>query len=223
MGRWKDASIYKGELMTRFFVDNKEIAPPMDISSLSQILKQVESTHLPANSVVRKIHIDGLPFAPDGFAGESAGNLNTIASKNTVEIFTGTLGEIAQESVGEALAYLDRIEAAIPSLAEGFRFCPSSESFENLRHLCEGFYWLNMLIDRLDASFRMQLETILIRGIPAPQHHQNFISVLKQLIESQEAGDLVVVSDLLEYEIAPMVAVWREMLGAIEAKMKRMQ
>lgn len=214
---------YKGELMTRFFVDNKEIAPPMDISSLSEVLKQVESVHLPANSVVRKIHIDGLPFAPGDLAEESAGNVDPIGSKNTVEIFTGTLLEIASESVGEAFAYLDRIEAAIPSLAESFRFCPSPESFENLRHLCEGFYWLNMLIDRLDASFRMQLETILIRGNPAPQYHQNFISVLKQLIESQEAGDLVVVSDLLEYEIAPMVAVWREMLGAIEAKMKRTQ
>jgi len=213
----------KGELMTRFFVDNKEIAPPLDISSLSEILKQVESTHLPPNSVVRKIHIDGLPLEPDGFSGESAGTIDPIESRNTVEIFTGTLAEIAIASGGVAFAYLDRIEAAIPSLAESFRFCPSTESFQNLRHLCEGFYWLNMLIERLDASFRMQLETILIRGISAPQHHQNFISVLKRLIESQEAGDLVVLSDLLEYEIAPMVPIWREILSTIAEKMKRTQ
>ncbi len=209
--------------MTRFFIDNKEIAPPPDITSLSEVLKQVELEHLPPNFVVRKIQLDGLPVEANDFADKTYGNANRIDGRNTVEIFTGSLTDIAKESIEQAFAYLDRIEAATPSLAESFRFCPDAEAFENLRQLCEGFYWLNMLLDRLSASFQVDSETLIIRGVPAPHYHQKFISSLKQLIESQESGDLVLISDLLEYEILPLVAVWREMLVAISAKTKRTQ
>ena len=41
-------------------------------------------------------------------------------------------------------------------------------------------------------------------------------SILKQLIDSQERGDVVMLSDLLEYEILPMAPIWREMFLAIE-------
>jgi hypothetical protein len=144
--------------------------------------------------------------------------LDRIDTRDKIEIFTGTLNEIASDSITEGLAYLDRIESATPSLAESFRFCPRQESFENLRQLCEGFYWLNLLLDRLKINFGINLETELIRGIAASEYHQKFISVLKQLIESQESKDYVLISDLLEYEILPLVSVWREMLGAISTR-----
>jgi hypothetical protein len=219
MERHKAASACIGELMTRFFIDNKEIDQPLDISSLSQILKQVESAHLPTNSVVKSIQIDGLPVTPSNCSDRVFEMSEQIEKRNTVEIFTGTLTEIANESIAEAMAYLDRIELATPSLAESFRFCPVPESYENLRQLCEGFYWLNMLMEKLEINFQIHLETMFISGVPAPQYHQKFISILKQLIESQETGDLVLISDLLEYEILPLVAIWREMLGAISTKM----
>jgi hypothetical protein len=74
---------------------------------------------------------------------------------------------------------------------------------------------MNMLLDRLVSNFQVRLDAVIIGGVPASQHHQKFISVLKQLIESQESGDLVLISDLLEYEILPLVGVWRELLRAV--------
>jgi hypothetical protein len=204
--------------MTRFFIDDKEIAPPVDVSSMDQVLKQLESAHFPVNSVVRKIQIDGIPVEFNERAGEGRQLLEQLGNRNTVEIFTGTIVDLANESIAEALEYLNRIEDATPALAESFRFCPSQDCYGSLRQLCEGFYWMNMLLDRLAANFQVRLDAIIIGGVPAPQHHQKFISVLKQLIESQESGDLVLISDLLEYEILPLVGVWRELLRAVLKK-----
>jgi hypothetical protein len=216
--RRKSAPTLKGEHMTRFFIDNREIAPPVDVSSMDQVLKQLESAHLPANSVVRKIQIDGHPVVLNDRSHENRDLLDQLEKRNTVEIFTGTLVALANESIAEAFEYLDRIEAATPALAESFRFCPSPESYGSLKQLCEGFYWLNMLLDKLVANFQVQLETVIIGDIAAPQYHQKFIRVLKQLIESQETGDLVLISDQLEYEILPLVSVWRELLVVISKK-----
>jgi len=205
--------------MTRFYINDREIAPPVDASSLHQILKYVENSHLPPNSVVRQIQLDGIPLIPDDFVGDRSEMLDRISGRDRVDIFTGTITEIAHDSIAEALAYLDRIETAIPSLATSFRISPGPEAFENLKQLYEGFYWLNLLLDKLETSFQLQMKDVLIQGVPAPEYHQKFISILKQLIESQEKGDFVLIADLLEYEILPLVPAWREMFGITSKKM----
>ena len=204
--------------MTRFFVNDREIAPPLNAASLAQILKYVEDVHLPPDSLIRHIQIDGLPFVPSDSPKNQSAMLNEIDKRGKVEIFTGTLAEIARHSIVEALTYLDRIEAATPSLAESLRISPGAESFKNLRQLSEGFYWLNLLLDKLKTSFRVNLNDVIIREAPAQEYCQKFIAILKQLIESQEKRDFVLIADLLEYEILPLVPVWKEMFSILLKK-----
>lgn len=202
--------------MTRFFLDSREISPPFDVSSINQILKHVEDCHLSPNTVVRQIQVDGLPLLAES---ENTGDLlDRIDRREKVEIFTGTVTEIALDSLGQAREYLDRAEAAIPLLSTAFQTSPGPDAFQNLRQMYEGFYWLNVLMDKLKAHFHMCFNDALVQGIPVREHHQKFIEILKQLIESQERKDFVLISDLLQYEILPLVPVWREMFSIISEK-----
>jgi hypothetical protein len=204
--------------MTRFFVNDTEITAPLDMSSLSQVLKHVETSYLPPNSVVRQIQIDGIPVAPDISTQTQPELLGQIDAREKVEFYTGTVAEIAHDSITEALEYLDRIEAATPSLAESFRTYPGAEAFESLRQLCEGFYWMNMLWSRLESSFRINPQELKANDSSMADFYQKFLSVLRQLIASQESGDFIMISDLLEYEILPLVPVWRGLLRLILQK-----
>jgi hypothetical protein len=203
--------------MTRYFVNEREIAPPMEISSLDQMLKHVEGCHLPPNSVIRQIHIDGQPLLSDAFpdAGEI---LRQIEHRETVEIFTGTVLEIARDSIAQAVAYLDRIEAVTPSLVTSFQTFPGPEAFENLRQLLEGFYWINLLLEKLSANFQISMEELEVQGICVKEHLEKFISILKQLIDAQERGDFVLISDLLEYEVIAVLPAWKDIFGRILQK-----
>ena len=191
----------------------------MDVSTLNQVLKYIEDTHLPPNTIVRKIQIDGLPLVMESFSDGQSDIFNQIDKKDKVEFFTGTVVEIARDSIAEALDYLNRIEIATPSLITSFQTSPGQEAYDNLKHLYEGFYWLSLLLGKLGANFQVNFEEVLIQGIPASAHHQKFLATLKQLIDSQNQGDFVMISDLLEYEILPLVSVWREMFNIIEKKM----
>jgi hypothetical protein len=203
--------------MTRYFLNEREIAPPLDISTLDQILKHVEDYHMPPNSVIRQINIDGNPLISDSFP-DSGEILKQVENRNKVEIFTGTASEIAHESIVEALAYLDRIEALIPSLASSFQIYPGPESFENLRQLLDGFYWINILLDKLTVKFHLVLENCLVQGISIRDHIEKFIAILKQLIDSQQRGDFILTSDLLEYEVVPIVPIWKDMFRLLLKK-----
>ena len=209
--------------MTRFFVNEREIPPPLDVTSLDRILKYVEDGHLPPNSIIRQIHVDGFPLIPDTSPEDPPQLIEHIENREKVEIFTGTLPEIAHDSIADAIAYLQRIETVIPSLAAGFQISPGPEAFERLRELYEGFYWLNLLMDKLETGFHITSEDVVVRDVPAREYHRRFISILKQLIDSQERGDLVLVSDLLEYEILPLMPIWKEMFSIIAGKLSTAQ
>ena len=206
--------------MTRFYVDQREILPPLDISSLDKVLKHVETVHLPPNSIVRQINVDGRPLAAEMFADGSSEILSRMETREKIEFFTGTVNEIACESIKEAIVYLERVKTVAPSLAEEFQVSPGPQTFDSLRELYEGFYWLTLLLDRLNNNFHICLDDVFIHEVSAKIHHQKFVSILKQLVQSQEKGDLVLISDLLEFEILPMIAVWKEMFLIIQEKVR---
>jgi len=203
--------------MTRLFIDDREIAPPLDFITLNQLLKHVEVSHLPPNTVIRQIQIDGTPVLMQ--LGEESGDFSfPVDQREKIEIFTGTIGEIARESIVDALQYLQRVEAATPSLISSFQTSPGPESFDGLKQLYEGLYWLNLLWAKLKANFQIVLNDTLIQGITESEYHKRYISALKNLIESQQKRDFVLIADLLEYEILPLVPVWRDLFGMVLEK-----
>lgn len=202
--------------MTRLFVDAQEIAPPPSVfSSLDNVIRHVEENHLPPDSVIRRIQVDGVPFEGSESAAASGTPAPPLPARQKVEVFTGTLRDVASDSIDEAVAYLERIESVSPSLVSSFRSGPGPRAFGDLRQLYEGFYWMNLLLDRLKKSFGLSLENITIRGVAAQEHHTRFLSVLKQMVSAHERQDFIFVADLLEYEILPIVPIWKEMFKTL--------
>ncbi len=211
----------KRESMTRFFVDNREIpSPPPGFSSLDGILKHIEENHLPPDNVVREIHVDGTPVPLTDLRAIPAEFLCGIEKRARVEITTGSLREIACESLREASAYLDRAEPLIPLLASSFRTFPGPEAFANLKELYSGLYWLNLLLHRLEKNFGITFWDTSLHGTPFQEHQRKFLSVIQQLVDSQQKADFVLVADLLEYEILQFLPVWKELFSGIARKLE---
>ncbi len=206
--------------MTRIFLDTREIASPVELSSLEEILKYVEDKHLAPDCVIRQIRLDGLSLDANSLRLGFPESVREISHREKVEITTGTVKEIAFDSIAEALAYLDRVETLIPSLAEGFQVSPGPEAYEKLRQLYEGFYWLNLLLEKLRARFGVDFEAGRIKNATVREHLEKFAAVLRQLIESQEKGDFVLLSDLLQYEICPLIPVWKGMFGILSERVE---
>ncbi len=202
--------------MTRLFVNNEEVAvPPPSFASLEQVIRHVEQNLLPPDAVIRQVNLDGLPVDAGNSDHNPAAILGDLSSRERVEITTCTLKEIAQDSIKEAGLYLERVESLTPSLAISFREGPAPASFEDLKQLYDGFYWMSLLLDRLEAVFGINLDQTRVDGILLRDHHQRFISVLKQLVAAQEQEDFGLIADLLDFEVLPMVPVWKSLFANI--------
>ncbi len=202
--------------VTRLFIDKQEIGPvPPEVKSLAQVLNLVETTHLSPDTVIRQVHIDGLPVVP---VDQATPWPESLGSCEKIEVFTGTLREIAVDSISEAVGYLDRVEYALPMLASSFRSTASLYELENLKQFYEGFYWVNLLMDRLEKSFQTPLESLSVSGGTAREQHIKLGSVLKGIIEAHEQKDFGLVADLLEFEIAPLVPTCKNVFEAMHAR-----
>ena len=205
--------------MTRLYIDKQEITPiPPDLTSLEQILKLVEANHLPPRTIIRQVQVDGMPLIPED---QTFSLPDRIDTREKIEIVTGTLSDVAVDSIREAVTYLERVEGATPSLAASFRLSPDSDSFENLKQFYEGFYWLSLLLDRLDSSFDISLESVFLGATNAGEHHKRLISALKAVIDAQEKRDYARVADLLEFEVLPMVPVCKSLFSAVRERIVR--
>ena len=205
--------------MTRLFVDEQEIPfPILATTSLEQVVSHVENTHLPAASVIKQIHLDGQPLVSDGFMNDPSRLAQAIENRDRIDVFTGTVGEIARDSIREAVCYLDRIEAVTPSLAASFHLSPGPEAFSNLKQFYEGFYWLTILLGRLETTFHIRMANIVVGGIPVEEHNRKFVIILRQIVEAMEREDCVLIADLLEYEILPLVPNWKDMFNVLAAE-----
>ena len=203
--------------MTRYYVNGREIEIPQGFSTFDQLLKHVEDKCLESTDIIRTINIDGRSYTTQSLADNNE-DFDLTSDLEKVEIVTGTLAEIAGESLAGAREYLVKIENAAPALALKFQDFPESEDFNNLGSLCEGFYFLSILLDKLAGGYQLSLGEILVRGVSVHEHLLKFADIVKQLNEAQEKQEYLLIADTIEYEILPVVPVWKDIFEVVSQR-----
>jgi len=200
--------------MTRYYINGREIEIPQGLSSFDQFLKHVEDKCLKSTDIIRIINVDDRSFTMESLESDNE-YLGLTGDWEKVEIITGTLAEIAEESLTGAQEYLVKIENAAPALALKFQDFPESEDFSNLGSLCEGFYFLSILLDKLSSGYQLALNEITVRGFSIQEHMLKFAAIVKQLNEAQEKQEYLLIADTIEYEILPIVPVWKDIFETV--------
>jgi len=199
--------------MTRLYIDKQEVASslPSDLKSWGDVLSVVEKNHLSSDHVIRHVQIDGQPLVQS----DRTICPDRIGLFGKIEIFTSSLREAALDSIREANIFLERVAAAIPCVSSSFRSRADLDDYENMKQFYEGFYWVNLLLDRLEHSFRIPFDSLRVDGVTAREHHLKLAGILKKVIEAHEKQDFGLVADLLECEIAPLIPISGNVLEAI--------
>lgn len=206
--------------MTRYYVNGKEVDVPSDFSSFDQMLKHVETQYIEPGAIIRAVNGDERPLVLDSLRGDSESQDRT-SDYEKIEIFTGTLADIAGESIAGALDYLEKVVKDAPALAVKFQDFPESADFLELGNLCEGFYFLSVLLDKLMTCYGLKIDEIVVRGVSANDHLQKFAGIVQQLNGAQEKQEYLLIADTIEYEILPIVPIWKEIFEVFLQKINQ--
>lgn len=112
---------------------------------------------------------------------------------------------LMKEVVESAIEYIDRVIIGIEGINEDFQRGREDRATNSIVQLIEGIQWLLHAIEGTRAIHGDI--SIDIAGINP---------IFNQLVEALENADYVLLGDLLEYEIIPVVKEWQEKLILVQ-------
>ena len=115
--------------------------------------------------------------------------------------------QLIVETMEEARNYVSRFLDGLDSIVESFLKGREDLAFRDYPHFIEGIGWL-MEVLRLTEPY------CTARGLKFGSLYQ-VNQILAEMVEALENRDYVVVGDLMNYEIKPIVEGWNEKLKSL--------
>jgi hypothetical protein len=115
------------------------------------------------------------------------------------------LYKLKRETLITALEYMDKMLYGIETIVEYFQSGREDKATTMMLDLIEGLDWL---VKAIEGTKDLQGEHAIDISIINP--------IFSQLIEAYENLDYVFISDLLEYEVVPIVSGWKNQLQKVE-------
>jgi hypothetical protein len=201
----------------------------------------VEQQRLPAGEVLTRIVVDDEELSE---AEERALAARPCRELGTVEFYTARPVDLAEEGLHDAKELLPGLAADLPKVAQELRSGKVVDGLELFGPCLEVLSWYVSLITAVDAIFSRnnpafrsvepdlneaeELGAELDGAAPeAPSELRTFasIEILRQKLldveQAQERGDHLLLADLLEYELLPIIQIWAEESPQLLAKIQR--
>lgn len=138
----------------------------------------------------------------------------SLSEVKELEYITKSVQDLIKEGISLGKEYLPRLLAGIDNIIKNLENDEQITAFDLLANAVDGMQWyihnltlIKEVIPKYSNSIFNSLE----------QYLQNIIPVFREMSEAMESNDTVLLLDLLEYEIKPMVKQWITVNNELES------
>jgi hypothetical protein len=183
---------------------------PVD-ATFGQVMKQVSTKLLSDGQLVTKLVVDG-----GDITGTEHENIDVRSDIELIEITSNSPAGLIIESMDVISEWLEPLSKSIMKCADEFRLGDDGKAVESFIQVVDGFRLLMVGISqvlRLIQAHFPDINTDVILD-----YQNGFSGQLDELIEAQQNQDLIMLADLLEYEIYEQLGRWDEIKSAFSEK-----
>jgi hypothetical protein len=195
--------------MTTSFWDRDQIQKQFpECATFRELITRIETEISTKGEVICEIRVNGRILSEED---ESLLANNPSREIQEITIRTNRPADLIKEALASAVEFLPEVEAASVAAAEGFRGADLNAAQKAFGDAIEGCQWL---IDTL-MHIRGAASGI---GQPIAQPErwyeaEKIISkAVSEVSDAYAANDMVLVADLMEYEVTGALGIWREAL-----------
>jgi len=179
-------------------------------TTLGEALGLLQQELGPAGKVIIKVQLDGADLAG---AELVAARAQTIAGRAIV-FSTTSQAELAQRMIGRLAALVEYLGTQHPQIAKLLEQGQSSKALEQFGSVLSAWQQIQQSYGSLLTLLHTRLEDLRVREIPAEQVLADFQRQLQDISQAVQANDLVLLADILQYEMDSAVANWTGLLEA---------
>ena len=192
----------------KVFIDSKEGEEEQE-GNLKETLDKIKEELKEKNLVVTKVLVDGkeIPLLQEVVWKERA-----VSEIEKVEVSSANPRELTIAGVLDSLTILPKINE---SLREAVRLIQTGSQEKGLNLLAEaleGLNWFNVVIQGVEKVLGIELSSFSIKGVDLLKKREELVEVLRKALSSFQNRDFVNLGDLIEYELAPQIESWLEVI-----------
>jgi hypothetical protein len=198
----------------KIYVDRREEDADLPSGlSLSEIIDRISSKSISSERVITKIRVDGKELLEDENGLYPDLNGDEIDS---LEFQTGLPKEMAHQGLHDARIYLEKLNPGIGRTAELFRLGEEAKANEQYGRCIDGINWFIRILEGVRQVIGMNFQGMAFKEETVQSRIRKLQETIRGMWSAQLDEDWIMLADLLEYELLPIMEEWKEILPVIE-------
>ncbi|HEY3381262.1 MAG TPA: hypothetical protein VGK32_05800, partial [Vicinamibacterales bacterium] len=138
-----------------------------------------------------------------------------LSSLAVIEAESSSPRDLLLSSLDEAVGAANSLAVGAERVGESFRGFDVKTANEDLTQLAQGLGTLVAIVQALSQAVGVDLANVSCAKGTGAQMIDELIAHADSLIASQSTGDWITVADVIEYDIAPALRAWPDLLDAL--------
>lgn len=199
--------------MDVFVDDNKVDTPAWTGETVEDALRQVQDQHCPAGRMVVALRCDGT----DVPAGEMASALREqVGSIERLEVFTSTRATLVMDAMSQASASLEEMITTTREVADMLDEGKTAEGRKALGECVEMWKSIHEGMGKAIELLELDPRQATTEGTSLIDLIKPLRDLLLGIKQALEAGDDVMLADILRYEFASATEQWRSVMALLQ-------
>ncbi len=192
---------------------------PKGQNQLGDLLEEFVNKRFFRDEFIATIRINGEEVPEDVLPTMKAKPMSEV---NSIEITTDTFRNVSIRALDSMDEYVEGLVALVEQSADKFRTEDETSANKNFINCVEGLQTFVGIIDKVKTINGLDFEAMRYEDNALATKEQELLQVLNTLFETQKRRDWIALADILEYELAPLVGEWKEILRLIANNLRGM-
>ena len=184
------------------------------VNNLEEILVKVMSDLIKPGQVITTVKLNGEVYSEENPHDAVRISLSDI---ETLEIDTMATDEIAWRFLDSGVEQVDMIIQGAQKISELFRIADESEANEEYANFLESLRLFLQMVAEVKAILNLDLASAF-KGRTVEDRVEKLSEMMDQMLHVQEEEDWIMLADLLEYELIPLLEEWKSILPLLKQK-----
>ncbi len=193
--------------MTTVTLNNKTLNEELNpSSSLTDCMDRVLEKHLKNQDVITGISIDGKLLSLEE---ENNCLPKTISTFKNIDFKVQTTLELAFDALDSCSTYIDAVNTKIHELVELYNSNQYEEANLKFGDVIEVMDLFVQLMAKIHKTLKANLPADYVKNKTIQNLEIHLLSILKGLVPAKEKNDIIMLCDLLEYELVDNLTQWK--------------
>ncbi|MCX8042922.1 MAG: hypothetical protein N3B18_02210 [Desulfobacterota bacterium] len=178
--------------------------------NLEEVLVKLSKTALPKDHLIGSVNINGRPYT-ELYPGQS--REIPLSKIHDIQVTTVSLQQFAEAAVKDAPNFIARMCEHCHDTADSFRMYDETDAHQKFADLLEALRALIHFINNVRSALGWNFQKMQYQGESVSMRWAKYMEVIDELKNIQEEGDLILLADIIEYEIIPLLEDWKKIFS----------